>query len=417
MRIRVGMFFGGKSVEHEVSVISAAQAAAAMDAEKYQVIPIYIGKNNEMYTGPDLLKTVCYRDLPALLARSRRVALVRDKGKVYLLRYPAKWFASPVIAQLDLAFPVVHGTNGEDGSLQGLFQLLGLPYVGSDVGASASGMDKWITKCLLQGAGLPVLPGHCFQASAYFADADRVIRQLEEFHPYPLMVKPANLGSSVGISPAHDREELTDSIELASSFADRLLVEPMLVGMREINCAVMGDMDGTEASACEEPLSTGEILSYQDKYQSGDGKKAAIAGTGGKAGAKGMESALRKLPAELDKDKEDEIRALAQDAFSALNCSGVARVDFLLDRDAGDKVYVNEVNTIPGSLSFYLWEAAGKPFSQLMDELVRLAMKRNRLHGKLIWSNEVNLLAGIAQGAKGIGGAKGGQGAQGAKRP
>lgn len=402
MKIQLGVFFGGKSVEHEVSVITAAQTAAAMDADKYQIIPVYITKDNEMYTGADLLVPGNYRDLPSLLARSQRTALFREKGKVYLTRYPARLFEKPFIARLDLAFPIVHGTNGEDGSLQGFFQLHGLPYVGSDVGASAGGMDKWMSKCLMLSAGLPVLPGYTFRGSAYYADPDGVVAALEAFHGYPLMVKPINLGSSVGISPAHDGEGLRSAIELAASFTERILVEPMLADLREINCAVMGDADQTEASACEEPLSSGEILSFQDKYQGGGAGGKSAGKTGGGA-PKGMGGSRKRLPAELEKEKEEEIRGLAQKAFLALNCSGVARVDFLLNREDG-KVYVNEVNTIPGSMAFYLWEAAGKPFRQMTDELINLALKRGRMQERLIWSNEVNLLSGMPQTGKGAAG-------------
>ena len=410
MKIRVGIFFGGKSVEHEVSVISAIQAASALDPVKYESIPVYITKDNELYTGPDLLIPASYRDLPGLLMRSRRAVLVRDKGKVYLMEYPKKLFRGQTIAQIDVAFPVVHGTNVEDGSLQGFLQLHGLPYVGSDVGASAGGMDKWTSKCLMQNAGIPVLPGYCFRSTAYDVNRSIVLEEIEKRFIYPMIVKPVNLGSSVGIGAAHDREELEDSIELAASFAERILIEPMLTHMREINCAVLGDSDSTEVSVCEEPLSTGEILSYRDKYlgtagAAGQSQKEAPAGTiatgGVKGGAKGMESALRKMPADLEADKEEEIKALAQAAFSALNCSGAVRVDFLYDQRDG-KVYVNELNTIPGSLSFYLWEAAGKPFRQLTDDLVQLALKRSRLQERLIWSNDLNLLAGIRQGTKGV---------------
>ncbi len=398
MKIQIGIFFGGKTVEHEVSVITAAQTAAAMDTAKYELIPVYITKDNEMYTGSELFDVAKYKDLPGLLSRSQRIVLLREKGKIQLLRYPAKLFAQPFIAQLDLAFPIVHGTNVEDGSLQGYFQLHGLPYIGSDVGASACGMDKWVTKCLLQGAGLPVLPGYCFQSSYYFGDSQRIISKLEELYGYPLMVKPVNLGSSVGISAAHDSEELKESIELAAAFSDRILAEPMLTNMREINCAVMGDSDYTEASACEEPLSTGEILSYQDKYQGGGKNQAAASKSSG--GSKGMGSSLRKLPAELTAEQEEEVKILAQKAFLALNCHGVIRVDFLLDQGE-NQIYINEVNTIPGSLAFYLWEAAGKSFRQMTEELVQLALKRQRAQDRLIWSNEVNILSGMHWGTKG----------------
>ena len=400
MKIKVGIFFGGKSVEHEVSVISAAQASAALDRNKYEVIPIYISKDNELYTGQNLLTPSYYKDLPSLLAQSQRITLVRDKERIHLMRYPAKRFATPFIGELDLAFPVIHGTNGEDGSLQGYFQLHGLPYVGSDVLASAGAMDKWVTKCLLQSAGLPVLPGFCFSCASYYDNPDRTISRLESFHGYPLIIKPVNLGSSIGVSPAHNREELKNGVELAASFTERILVEPMLTGFREINCSVIGDREHTETSVCEEPLGTGEILDYADKYQ---GSYRIADKSGNAHPAKGMESARRRIPAELEEDTEKRIRKLAESAFLSLYCSGVVRVDFLLDQQSGN-IYINELNTIPGSLAFYLWEASGKPFRQLTEELIQLALKRNRMQNRLIWSNEVNLLSGIPslhKGAKG----------------
>ena len=463
MRIRVGLFFGGKSVEHEVSVISAIQVASAMDTGKYEIIPVYITKDNEMYTGADLLIPGNYRDLPSLMARCARVTLTRDGGKVFVTGRAGKSFAGLFARrlryQLDVAFPVVHGTNVEDGSLQGFLQLHDLPYVGCDVGASASGMDKWTAKCLMLYAGLPVLPGYCLRSASYYDAPEEAIRAIEAFHGYPLIIKPVNLGSSVGVNAARDRDELVEGIELAASFSERLLIEPMVTPLREINCAVLGDGDMTEASECEEPLTTGEILSYADKYlrggsgksgtggKSGAGRKSgalakygAPAKSGGSAkygesvmtgagtvalepaagdadragsgdrdtaakvsltgGAKGMESAMRVLPAVLERSMEDEIKLLARKAFSALNCSGVARVDFLVDTDS-EKVYINEINTIPGSLSFYLWEAGGKSFGQLTDELIQLAFKRHRTQSGLIWSNSANLLAGLPAGIKG----------------
>lgn len=394
MKINLGLFFGGKSVEHEISVISASQAMAALDAEKYQVIPIYITKDNEFYTGEALKDVTNFKDMKKLLSQCQQVVFQREKGKVNLLRYPAKLFSHPLMATLDLALPVVHGTNTEDGSIQGFFQLLGLPYVGSDVGASAAGMDKWTSKCLLQGAGLPVLPGYCFHSSQYFADPEGMTDKVEGTFVYPMMVKPVNLGSSVGVQKASDRQSLMQAIELAASFAQRILVEPAVVHLKEINCGVLGDFEYTEASVCEEPISSGELLSYADKYQGGG--KAALA-----EGAKGgMGGAKRKLPAELDEVTEKRIKELARKAFLALNCSGVARVDFLIDQIDG-MIYINELNTIPGSLSFYLWEAAGKSFSQLLDGLINQALKRERQQSQLIWSQSVNILAGYSGGVKG----------------
>jgi len=393
MKTRVGVFFGGKSVEHEISIISASQAMAAMDAAKYEIIPVYITKENEMYTGDALKDIGNFADIPKLLTKCQRVLLLKEKGKVSLVRYPAKLFGNPVLATIDVAFPVVHGTNVEDGTLQGFLELHDLPYVGPDVTSSAAGMDKWVMKCLLQGAGLPVLPGYCFQSSSYYVDPDAMVEKLESMIGYPMIVKPVNLGSSVGISKAADAASLREAIELAASFAQRILIEPMIVSLKEINCAVLGDYEQTRASACEEPISAGEILSYQDKYQSEGAKYSS----GAAGGSKGMGGAKRKLPADIPAETEAYIKELAQKAFLAMNCSGVTRIDFLMDMENG-QIYINELNTIPGSLSFYLWEAVGLSFSELIDELIRLALKRERQRKTLIWSNETNILAGFKGG-------------------
>lgn len=396
MKINVGIFFGGKSVEHEVSVISASQAMSAMNTEKYQVIPIYITKDNQLYTGEALRNIQNYADTGKLLAQCQRVVLLREKGKVSLVRYPSKLFSNPIVATLDVAFPVVHGTNVEDGSLQGFLELHDLPYVGPDVSASAAGMDKWVMKCVLQGAGLPVLPGYCFQSASYYLDPQALVDKLTELIGYPMIIKPVNLGSSVGISQAKDEADLRAGIELAAAFAQRILIEPMIVDLKEINCAVLGDYEYTRASACEEPIRVGEILSYGDKYQGGTKSGEA-------QGSKGMGNAQRKLPADISPETEARIKELAQKAFLALNCAGVTRVDFLLDQADGE-IYINELNTIPGSLSFYLWEYDGLSFSELTEQLIQLALKRDRQKKALTWSNETNLLANFQGG--GIKGAK-----------
>jgi D-alanine-D-alanine ligase len=395
MKTNVGVFFGGKSVEHEISVISAAQAMAAMDTNKYEIIPIYISKENQMYSGPALMELRNFNDIPKLIGQCQRVLLYKEQGKVSLVRYPARLFSNPVLATLDVAFPVVHGTNVEDGCLQGYFELHDLPYVGPDVTSSAAGMDKWVMKCVLQGAGLPVLPGYCFQSTSYYVDPTAMVEKLESMMSYPMIVKPVNLGSSVGISQARDAESLREGIELAASFAQRILIEPMIEALKEINCAVLGDFELTRASACEEPISGGGILSYQDKYQGGGTKSGAS-----DQGSKGMNTAKRKLPADIPPETEAYIKELAQKAFLALNCSGVARIDFLLDMADG-QIYINELNTIPGSLSFYLWEAVGLSFSELIDQLIQLTLKRERQKKNLIWSNKTNILAGYKGGLKG----------------
>ena len=393
MKINLAVLFGGKSVEHEVSVISAVQAMASIDKEKYNIVPVYMTKGNEFYTGEKLLDINSFKNIPALLKECTECIFVRTEGKVQLIRHKMKKFGSNVISDIDVAFPIVHGTNVEDGALQGYLHTLDLPYVGCDVLASAIGMDKFTMKILLKDAGFPVLD--CVRFSAFELDKiDEIMDKAESKFSYPVIVKPINLGSSVGISKADDRDELRKSIEEAFEFSDRILIEPCVVQLKEINCSVAGDTESAEASVCEEPIQAkgDEILSYKTKYVGG-GK------SGG--GSKGMATLKRKIPAEITPEQDEFIRKTAVDAFRYLGCNGVCRIDFMIDM-ATDKVYINEINTIPGSLAFYLWEPKGVKYTQLLERLIQLALKRYREREKIIYSFDTNILAmGGSFGSKG----------------
>ncbi len=391
MKIRVGVFFGGKSVEHEVSVISGLQAYNAFDRDKYEPIPIYITKENELYTGEAIAEIANYRNIPALLQKSIRVFVICEKGQVQLVRYPVKKMGNSVVALLDVAFPVVHGANVEDGSLQGFIRHYNIPFVGCDVGASAVTMDKYVMKTVLKDHDIPVLDCVTLNGKEYERDEEAAYDKVESRIGYPVIVKPVNLGSSVGIKVAKDREGLREALEYAFTFGPRVLIEHAIVNLREINCAVLGDYESAEASECEEPISSDEILSYEDKYVAG-----------GKNGSEGMRTARRELPADLTPQKREEIRQMAVKTFQVLNCSGVSRIDFMIDRDT-DQVYVNEINPIPGSLAFYLWEALGKPYAQLLDDMVGLALKREREEKNMLTSFDSNILQSAnLSGAKGM---------------
>ena len=386
MKLKLLVLFGGKSVEHEVSVISALQAIASMDADKYDIIPVYITKENEFYTGLECSMIEEYKDIPALLKKSTRCVLMKTDGGVKLLRYPFKKFGNNVISDIDVAFPIVHGTNVEDGALQGYLKTLGLPFVGCDVTASAVGMDKYVMKTVLKDNDIPVLDCLRFYLSDY-DDAAAIIKKCEDRIGYPVIVKPVNLGSSVGISVAHSAGELEDSLDHAFKFATVVLVERAITNLKEINCSVCGDTAKAEASECEAPAKADEILSYEDKYLSGGGGKK-----GGKTGgSKGMASLSRKIPADISPERREEIRRLAVKAFQVLGCNGVSRIDFMIDQDE-DKVYLNEINTIPGSLSFYLWEPLGVPYRELLDRMIELALKRKREEDSVTFSFESNIL-------------------------
>jgi len=392
MKINLAVLFGGRSVEHEVSVISAVQAMASMNKEKYNIIPVYMTKKSEFYTGEKLFDINSFKDIPALLSECTECVFVRSEGKVQLIRQKTKMFGSNLISDVDIAFPIVHGTNVEDGALQGYLQTLDLPYVGCDVLASAVGMDKFTMKILLKDAGFPVLD--CCRFSSFELNKiDDCVSKVESKFPYPVIVKPVNLGSSVGISKANDRDGLIKSMEDAFAFSDRVLVEPAVVKLKEINCSVVGDSEEAEASVCEEPVQASEddILSYQQKYVGG----------GKSGGSKGMATLKRKIPAEITPEQDAYIKKIAVDAFKYLNCNGVTRIDFMLDM-ATDKIYINEINTIPGSLAFYLWEAKGVKYSALLERMIQLALKRHRQSEKINYSFDTNILSmGGSFGAKG----------------
>lgn len=398
MKIRVGVFFGGKSVEHEVSVISALQACRSLDKEKYDIIPIYITKNTEFYIGENIGKIEAYRNIPALLKESTRVIPVGNNGTAELLYYPMKKFGNNVAAVIDVALPIVHGTNVEDGALQGYLQTLGVPYAGCDVLSSALGMDKYAMKCVFADNGIPVLPATVVNIKQFTREHDSVLELIESRTQYPVIVKPVNLGSSVGIRKAKDRAELEDALDYAFTFAIKVLVENAVTELKEINCAVLGDYEDAEASECEEPIANDEILSYQDKY---------VGGTKSSGGKSGMASLKRRIPADITSEQRDEVRTLAVKAFQSLGCSGVARIDFMLDKATG-KIYLNEINTIPGSLAFYLWEPVGVKYTAMLDKLIELALKRSRENKSITFSFDTNILENAS-----FGGSKGSKGAKG----
>lgn len=391
MKTNIGVFFGGCSTEHEISVISASQAMSAIDRSVYDVTPVYITKQGHWYTGDALFDVSNYRDIPSLLEKCTEVYMepVRDDYNLYTRK--KKLFGSNVYTTLDVAIPVLHGAYGEDGTFEGILDAIAIPYAGCNVLASANGMDKITMKMILQACDVPVVDYVWFTDKQWFAQKDALIAKIEKELGYPVIVKPANLGSSVGIGRAKDRTQLIDRINDAERYSTRIIVEHMIENLHEVNCSVLGDCDDYKTSVCEEPIKSGEILSYEDKYM------------GGTKGAKGMQASQKRIPADLPVEVSDRIRFLAGETFRVLSCHGVSRVDVIIDADNGN-IYVNEINTIPGSLSFYLWEATGLPFDKLMDTLVKLALKRKREQSKKTISYDQNIFAmggGVKGGVKG----------------
>lgn len=389
MKRQIAFVFGGPSVEHEISIITGLQAYLAFNNSEFEAFPLYISKDSEMYVGEGLDKIENYKNLKSVVANAQQVILVKDGKKSKLVGYPQKKFGKNFEREIDMAFLCVHGTNVEDGNLQGYFHTLGVPIVGCDVESAALGMDKFTQKAVLAEAGVPVLPARRYTSKDY-QNLDALIDNIKKNFEFPVIVKPVNLGSSVGISVAKDETELVRSLDDAFLYASVVLVERAISNLREINCSVLGDIEEARASEIEEPVGSDEILSYQDKYMNNQ-----------KGGSKGMASVSRKIPAEVSPEKREEIRDLAVCAFKALGCNGVARIDFMIDVDTDELVF-NEINTIPGSLSFYLWEPLGVSYAELLNMMVDLANKRERIKNSLTFSFDTNVLdsASLA-GAKG----------------
>ena len=395
MKINVGVIFGGRSVENEISVITAAQTMAAMDSQKYNIVPIYISKEGRWYTGEKLRTTDNYRDMKSLLASVEEVYFRPVFGDNHLYKVRKPLFGSDVATTIDVILPCLHGTSGEDGSFQGLIELTGIPYACPNPLASANGMDKITMKMILRQSGIPVVDYVWFSDKEWLSEREACVERVEELC-YPLIVKPANLGSSVGIKAVHNREELVLAVDDAIKFSKRIIVERLIERLKEINCSVLGDYYDCEASVCEAPVRSGEILSYEDKYLGGGKNKPS----------EGMHSTVREIPANLPTQTTEDIRRMACQTFRVLACDGVSRIDFMIDEATGD-VFVNEINTIPGSLSFYLWEATGVKFDELVDRLIAIAFKRKRDSEFKVTSYSENIFAYQAKHGAKFGGSKG----------
>ena len=378
MKIKVGVIFGGETVEHEVSIISAIQAINSMDTNKYDIVPIYISKERIWYTGKMLTDIELYKDMDLLKRYAKKVCLCK-KGNSYFLVNTNGLFRRN-ICELDICFPIVHGINVEDGTLQGYLDTVGIPYVGSRVLGASLGQDKVVMKQIFEQSDIPVVPYTWFFDSEYLTDKEEIIKKVKKIG-FPVIVKPANLGSSVGISIANNVDELDEAVKDAISYDIKIVVEKVIENMVEVNCSVLGNYQNQQVGALEEVMGSDEFLSYQDKYLSGNKTK----------GSKGMASTNRIIPARIDEKMSEEIKETSKKVFRALNLSGVCRIDYLIDSKT-NKYYVNEPNTIPGSLSFYLWEPKGKKYTELLDDLITMAIKDYKNKLKKTYCFDTNIL-------------------------
>ncbi len=392
-RYPVAVFFGGPSPEHEVSVITGLQAVSALKGRGHDVLPVYVSKGGRWFTGDGLDDVGLYKNLSALQKAADEMALAPGPGRsLRLIPVDQPLLGRQDGVLVDCVLLAFHGGAGENGGVQGLCESLGVPFTGSGVMASSVGMDKVRAKRLCQADGIPVVEWVEVTEQAWVGDEDARLDHIIDTLGFPAIVKPVHLGSSIGIARVEERSELEAAVEEAFRYDASVMIERCVTNLREINCSVLGAAGDRTVSVLEEPVSGDGTLSFEDKYVRGLGGK----GSKGRSEA-GMASLDRIIPARVEDEVAERIGDLAGRIFDALDASGVARIDFLMD-DATNEVLFNEINTIPGSLSFYLWEPTGVPFGELLEKLLALAINRFETRSRRVSTFETNLLDARASG-------------------
>ncbi len=395
MKIKLGVMFGGETVEHEVSIISALQAIQNLNKDKYDVVPIYISKDRILYTGDPLFEVDTFKEFDKFKKSVKEVSLCKKDNKFYLVNTTG--LMRHDVTEIDVVLPIVHGNNVEDGTLAGYLDTIGVPYVGPHVLGAALGQDKVIMKQVMGSSNIPIVDYTWFYDCEYLDNKDDILKSIKSLG-YPVVVKPATLGSSVGITFVKSEKDIESAIEEAISYDNKIVVEKAVENLVEVNTSVIGNYENQKVSPIEEVMGLDEILSYKDKYLSSGKTK------GKDSGSKGMASTNRIIPARISKELTKKIQDTSMKVFKLLNLSGVCRIDFLIDKKT-EKFYVNEPNTIPGSLSFYLWKEDGLSYKDELDEIISIAIKEYKNKSKKTMSFETNILAGFS-GSKGTKGTK-----------
>lgn len=385
----VAVLFGGRSVEHDVSVVTGHQIMRAFDPERYEVVPVYIDREGRWFTGEPLLDLGNFtQEVTSHKGVESAILSPSSQHHGLIIQPVVGRFNKNQVRRVDVVFPALHGAHGEDGTLQGLLELADIPYVGCGVLASAIASDKAITKALLRQHDVPVLDDVVFSRAEWQQDADAVIARIERTLPYPVFVKPATLGSSIGVARVDEPHLLRLSIDIAANFDRRILVEPAMTGADEVNCAVMGIGGDMQASVLEQPVSWDQFLTYEEKYL---------------RGGEGMKSAERLIPAPLTPELTEAIQQTTIRAFQAIDGRGIARIDFFV---RGGQFFLNEINPLPGSLAFYLWRETGLDARAVVERLVRLAQDAYADKRRSTYDYRTDLLNLTA--ARGLKGVKGG---------
>lgn len=392
--MNIAVFFGGKSSEHDVSIVTALQMMENLDRDKYNIIPVYITRDGDWYTGKKLMDINTYKNFDIGDNELTRCYLPANTRARQLFKFEREHGLfkkdSGVIVSLDAAILAMHGLNGEDGSLQGLLQLAQVPFTSCGVLGSAAGMDKILMKSAFLGADFPVLDYIYFDRGQLSNEAELLAEKAEERFSYPMFVKPANLGSSIGISKARNREELLKAMEVAAHYDRRILVERGVDNLEEVNCSALGFGSDVRVSVCEMPVTWEEFLTYDEKYMRG-------AKTGGEK--QGMQSLSRRIPAPISDELTARIQDYTRRVFQLFDCKGVIRIDYIIDKKDGS-LYINEINTIPGSFAFYLWEASGLGYKELLDELIKYAVKAYEDSAGSEYAYKSDILLNYSKGAK-----------------
>lgn len=390
MKINVGVFFGGKSTEHEISCISANQVINALDKKKYKVLPIYISKNNEFYCGDKLLDLANYSSFISNPEAHLTKVTIYKEGNRVVVKPTKHTIIDKKVGYIDVAFPVVHGTNVEDGTLAGFIQMLDIPFTSCDVLGGAIGQDKVIMKDIFKAEGVPmvnyfVVNGFDFEEK--YNDYSKKATKIG----FPLIAKPANLGSSIGIEVIKNKTEFKEKISNCLTYDFKVVVEKMISRLKEVNISVIGGVNGSQVSVIEEV--TNGFLDYDKKYLGGSkgSKKMPTKNPSKTSASKGMASTSRKIPANITKAQKKTIEETALKVFNVLNANGCVRIDFMIDKKTG-KVYCNEINTIPGSLAFYLWKENGIEFDQECELLIQNALRRFAKRENITYSFDTNIL-------------------------
>ena len=391
--LKVGVIFGGESVEHEVSIITAVQAMEFLDKNKYSIVPIYIGKDRNWYTGDCLKSMDTYKDLSLIPSMTKEVTLTR-KDNEFVLQKKNGLFKG-IYTNIDIAFPIVHGKGVEDGSLAGYLETIGIPFVGPNTISAAIGQDKIIQKEVMKSAGVNVVDYIWFYDFEYKENEEEILKRIKKLG-YPVIVKPARLGSSVGIEISKAEKDIKRIVEEAIKYDEKIIVEKVVENLQEVDCAVVGSPSEMECSLIGEMFTDNDFLTFEDKYigEGGKGGKKGPAKSSGK-----LSLSTLKIPADVSKEVEEKIYDYSKKAFHALNLSGVTRFDFLVNKKTKE-VYVNEPNTIPGSLSFFFFTPKGKKYPKLLDEMITTAIKEYKNHSRKTTSFESNVLS-TYDGSKG----------------